>query len=148
MDPESEKNGVIRSERRFSASPRVIFAAFEEPDKLARWWGPAGFTNTFELCEFKPGGRWIFVMHGPDGRDYPNESVFREIEPYSKIVIDHVVLPRYSLTITLADDDGGTRLDWRQEFENTSFVKSMRSFLENANNENLNRLEAVLAGEG
>jgi uncharacterized protein YndB with AHSA1/START domain len=42
---------------------------------LSRWWGPAGFTNTFEVCEFKKGGRWSFVMHGPDGRNYPNESV-------------------------------------------------------------------------
>ncbi len=148
MDPKSEKNGVIHTERLFSASPRAIFAAFEQPDKLARWWGPAGFTNTFELCEFKPDGRWIFVMHGPDGRDYHNESVFREIDPERRIVIEHVVLPRYNLTITLTEHDGGTRLDWRQEFENAAFVTSMRSFLENANIENLDRLEAILASEG
>lgn len=139
------QDGVIDNERVLSASPRDIFEAFEQPEKLARWWGPAGFTNTFELCDFKPGGRWIYVMHGPDGKDYPNECVFREIEPYTRIVIDHVVLPYYILTITLAEKVGGTYLTWRQEFENTAFVASMRTFLTNANNENLDRLEAVLA---
>ncbi|HRI02165.1 MAG TPA: SRPBCC family protein [Pyrinomonadaceae bacterium] len=143
--PESQ-DGVIDNERVLSASPREIFEAFKQPEKLARWWGPAGFTNTFELCDFKPGGRWIYVMHGPDGKDYPNECVFREIEPYARIVIDHVVLPYYTLTITLAESGEGTRLTWRHEFENTAFVASMRDFLINANNENLDRLEAVLAG--
>jgi uncharacterized protein YndB with AHSA1/START domain len=45
----------------------------------AQWWGPEGFANTFAQFEFKPGGRWVFVMHGPNGANYPNESVFREI---------------------------------------------------------------------
>ena len=144
---ETDHDGVIRTERKLSASPREIFAAFEQTDKLARWWGPAGFTNTFELCEFKPGGRWIYVMHGPNGQDYPNECVFREIELDTKIVIEHVVLPFYTLTITLSESGEGTNLTWRQEFENTAFVASMRDFLTNANNENLDRLEAVLASK-
>ena len=46
--------------------------AFSDPVRLARWWGPAGFTNTFTICEFKPGGQWSFTMHGPDGTNYPN----------------------------------------------------------------------------
>ncbi len=142
--PESQ-DGVIYNERTLSAGPLEIFAAFEKSEKLARWWGPAGFKNTFELCEFKPRGRWVYVMHGPDGKDYPNECVFREIEPYTRIVIDHVVLPYYNLTITLVEKVGGTYLTWRQEFENAAFVASMRTFLTNANNENLDRLEAVLA---
>jgi uncharacterized protein YndB with AHSA1/START domain len=68
-----------------SAPPRDVFAAFEQPDRLARWWGPKDFTNTFERFEFTPGGRWVFAMHGPNGASYPNESVFREIEPDSRI---------------------------------------------------------------
>lgn len=138
------QDGVIDNERVLSASPRDIFEAFEQPEKLARWWGPAGFTNTFELCDFKPGGRWIYVMHGPDGKDYPNECVFREIEPDTRIVIDHVVLPYYTLTITLTESGEGTHLKWRQEFKNTAFVASLKDFLTNANNQNLDRLEGVL----
>ena len=66
--------------REISATPDEIFAAISTPDRLARWWGPAGFTNTFSLCEFKAGGRWAFVMHGPDGANYANENRFTEIE--------------------------------------------------------------------
>lgn len=142
----TEPDGVIYTERLISATPREIFAAFEQPENLAKLWGPSGFTNTFELCEFKPGGRWVYVMHGPDGRDYPNESVFREIELDSKIVIEHVVLPHYELTIKLSPEGDQTNITWHQVFENTAFVASMRAFLENANSENLDKLEAVLAG--
>ena len=58
--------------REIPATPEEIFAAFSDPVRLARWWGPAGFTNTFTICEFKPGGQWSFTMHGPDGTNYPN----------------------------------------------------------------------------
>ncbi len=135
------------NERMISADARNIFAAFEDADRLARWWGPAGFTNTFDLCEFRPGGRWVYVMHGPDGRDYPNECVFREIDTDKRIVIDHVVLPLYTLTITLEPRDGGTHLTWDQQFENREFADRMRDFLWNANEENLDKLETILAAE-
>ncbi|MBP6003854.1 MAG: SRPBCC domain-containing protein [Pyrinomonadaceae bacterium] len=138
-------DAAICIERTLSAGPREIFAAFEDPERLARWWGPAGFTNTFERCEFEPGGHWVYVMHGPDGRDYPNECVFREIEPETRIVIEHVVLPLYTLTITLENRGDKTHLTWRQEFENDVFATKMHDFLTTANNENLDRLEAVLA---
>jgi uncharacterized protein YndB with AHSA1/START domain len=90
----SNPDAVVSTERVLSANPREVFAAFEQPDRLARRWGPSGFTNTFERFEFKPGGRWVFVMHGPNGARYPNESGFREIEPDARIVIEHVVKPR------------------------------------------------------
>ena len=145
MNSSDPKDTAISNERMLPANPREIFEAFEQPEKLAKWWGPVGFTNTFEHCEFKPGGQWIYVMHGPDGRDYANECTFRDIEPNSKIVIDHISLPKYSLTINLAADGDKTHLTWVQQFENLDFASRMRDFLTNANGENLDRLEAVLA---
>ena len=56
-------------------------------------------------------------MHGPDGTNYPNESVFREIEPDTKIVIDHVSQERFTLTVTLTARGDKTHLAWAQEFE-------------------------------
>lgn len=47
---------AFKSSREIPATPDQIFAAFSDPVRLARWWGPAGFTNTFEVCEFHPGG--------------------------------------------------------------------------------------------
>lgn len=141
-------SAAVSTERVFSASPRKVFAAFEQPDRLARWWGPNGSTNTFEQFEFKPGGRWVFVMHGPNGASYPNESVFREIQPDTRIVIEHVVKPWYRLTVTLAARGDQTHLAWVQEFESPEVAARMRPLSETANEQNLDRLEALLASEG
>lgn len=146
--PANDPGAALRTERVLPASPREVFAAFEQPDRLARWWGPNGFTNTFERFEFWPGGRWVFAMHGPNGASYPNESVFREIRPDSRIVIEHVVKPWYRLTVTLAARDGRTHLAWVQEFESPEVAARMRPLSESANEQNLDRLEALLASEG
>lgn len=145
MTNTASKNGAIVTERVLRAEPTAVFAAFERPERLAKWWGPAGFTNTIDAFAFEPGGRWKYVMHGPDGRDYANESTFREIEPYERIVIDHISLPKYDLTIKIAADGGRTHLTWVQEFENNEFALRMKDFLSNANEENLDRLEKLLA---
>jgi len=147
MSEANESSAALRTERLLSADPRTIFAAFEQPDRLARWWGPSGFTNTFERFEFEPGGRWVFVMHGPNGADYPNESVFREIQPETRIVIEHVVEPWFTLTVTLAPRNGQTHLTWVQEFESPETADQLRHICEPANEQNLDRLQALLASE-
>jgi uncharacterized protein YndB with AHSA1/START domain len=137
-------DAVLSTERTFSATPREVFAAFENPDVLAQWWGPAGFTNTFERFEFRPEGRWVFTMHGPTGGNYANETVFHVVEPDARIELEHVVKPWYRLTITLTPVSDGTRLRWAQEFESKEFAEKMRPLSETANEQNLDRLEAVL----
>lgn len=148
MSQPHDPNAAVRTERVLAASPRRVFAAFEQPDQLSRWWGPEGFTNIFERFEFEPGGHWVFVMHAPGGGNFPNENVFREIHPDSRLVIEHVVKPWYRLTVTLADHDGRTHLVWVQEFESPEAAARMRSLAEPANEQNLDRLQALLAGEG
>lgn len=147
VPPATNPDAAVSTERVLSASPQTVFAAFEQPDRLARWWGPDGFTNTFERFEFTPGGRWVFVMHGPNGASYPNESVFREILPDRRIIIEHVVKPWYRLTVTLTPRDGGTHLAWVQEFESPDMAARMRRLSESANEQNLDRLESLLASE-
>ncbi len=140
-------NAALSTERLFSAIPRQIFAAFERPELLAQWWGPDGFTNTFEQFEFNLGGRWVFVMHGPDGSNYPNECVFREIQSDARIVIEHVVAPWFTLTVTLTARGDQTLLAWVQEFESPEVADKVRAICEPANEQNLDRLEALLANE-
>ena len=140
-------DAALRTERLFSVAPREVFAAFEQPDRLAKWWGPRGFTNTFERFEFRPGGRWVFMMHGPNGTDYPNESVFREIQPDRKIVLEHVVKPWFTLTVTLSARGDGAHLTWVQEFESPDAAASLRALVDPANEQNLDRLQALLAGD-
>lgn len=131
--------------REIPAPPEQVFAAFSDPQRLARWWGPAGFTNTFHVCEFRPGGRWELVMHGPDRGDYPNESVFAEIEPPSRIVIEHVSAPKYRLTITLAPSAGGTTVTWAQTFESAEVASRIEQIVVPANEQNLDRLSAEVS---
>lgn len=145
--PNSESrqpSAVVSTERTFPVSPARVFAAFEDPLRLAKWWGPNGFTNTFEVFDFVPDGRWDFVMHAPNGADYANESFFREIVRDSRIVIEHVVKPWFRLTVTLSALEGGTRLEWEQEFESPEVGAAMRVLSETANEQVLDRLQALL----
>ncbi len=133
---------TFRTSRDIPASPDQVFAAFSDPQRLARWWGPAGFTNTFNVCEFKSGGRWSFVMHGPDGGNYPNESVFEEVESPRKVVVQHASKPKYRLTITLAPSAGRTTVSWAQAFESAEVASRIEHIVVPANEQNLDRLSA------
>jgi hypothetical protein len=137
----------IVSSRVLDAPPDKVFEAFRNPDLLARWWGPKGFSNTFETFEFQPGGTWAFVMHGPDGTDYPNKSVFVEIAELERVVFDHVVPPlfRMSIIIEQTGQANKTRFGFRMLFESADVCGSLKEICIPANEENFDRLEAVLA---
>jgi uncharacterized protein YndB with AHSA1/START domain len=140
---ETEKSmNTFSTSREIPATAEQVFAAVSNPERLSRWWGPAGFTNTFSVCEFKSGGRWSFIMHGPDGRNYPNESVFTEIESPGKIVIQHLSEPKFRLTILLGSSVGGTVVSWSQVFESSEVASSIEHIVVPANEQNLDRLSA------
>jgi uncharacterized protein YndB with AHSA1/START domain len=135
---------AFMSRRVLPHSPPRVFDAFANPERLARWWGPDGFTNTFELFEFTQGGHWKYVMHGPNGAQFQNESVFLELDAPSIVVIHHVSKPRYVLRVTFAPRAGGTEIEWTQQFEDPAVAERIRHIVEPANEQNLNRLEAEL----
>lgn len=139
-----DQDSTLRTSRTLPYSPGAIFAAFSSPDLLAEWWGPDGFTNTFEVFEFKVGGRWKFVMHSADGKNYPNESEFAFIEPEAKVVINHVVSPHYTLTVTLEPVADGTLVKWEQTFKDRRTAQGLRHIVEPANEQNLDRLTRAL----
>ena len=129
--------------RVMNAPPSLVFEAWTKPEHLAQWWGPKGFTNTFHEFDLRPGGIWEFVMHGPNGVDYPNKNEFVEIGP-ERIVLRHVCEPHYQLTATIEDLGGTTRLTWRQLFEDAAVFNAIKKISTPANEENLDRLEAQL----
>ena len=86
-------------------------------------------------------------MHGPNGANYANESVFREIQPETRIVIEHVVKPWYRLTVTLTVRGDQTHLAWNQEFESPEVAAKMRPLCKTANEQNLDRLQSLLASQ-
>ena len=63
-----------------------VWAAWTDPEKIARWWGPAGFHSTVEELDVREGGRFKVVMHGPDGTDYPNVYVFDRVDEHRQLV--------------------------------------------------------------
>ncbi|HET8871177.1 MAG TPA: methyltransferase domain-containing protein [Aquabacterium sp.] len=135
---------TFETSRQFGSDPSTVFAAIQDPARLAKWWGPEGFRNEFEVFDFKPGGTWRFKMIGPDGTVYPNESVFSAIEPNRKVVIQHVVQPHFELTITLQATALGTTVHWSQAFGDDAVAQSIRHIVEPANEQNLDRLHAEL----
>ena len=128
--------------RAIPATPVQVFAAISNPERLARWWGPNGFTNTFSDFDFKSGGKWSLVMHGPDGANYPNDNVFGEIIPNQKVVVEHPMQPVFRLTIELAPSSTGTLVTWAQTFESDEVARQIEHIVVPANDENLQRLKA------
>jgi uncharacterized protein YndB with AHSA1/START domain len=118
---------TFSTSREISATVEDVFAAISNPERLSRWWGPAGFTNTFSLCEFKNGGRWSLVMHGPNGANYPNENAFAEIEAPRRVVVQHV---------------SGTAVNWSQVFESSEVARRIEHIVVPANEQNLDRLSS------
>jgi uncharacterized protein YndB with AHSA1/START domain len=106
--------------RVFDAPRTLVFKAWTDREHLAHWWGPDGFTITTHEMEFKPGGVWRFVMHGPDGRDYQNEQVYVEIVEPERLVYRHVSEPQFQMTVTFAEDGGKTTLTARMVFESAA----------------------------
>ena len=108
---------------RVFASPReLVWTAWTAPEHLARWWGPFGFSTTTQAFEFRPGGAWRFVLHGPDGRDYHNRITFEQIVQPERIRYRHdggddVEPVQFCTTVTFEDLGGaGTRLTLRAKF--------------------------------
>lgn len=133
----AEKNSVdisdpvsIKGTREFDAPVALVFSAFTDPKHLSQWWGPDGFTTTTSSFEFKPGGVWRLVMHGPGGRDYESRIVFDEIVANERIAYHHGAgdgePPRFRSSIRFEDLGGGrTRLIWHHVFP----TAEMREFV-------------------
>lgn len=124
------------------ASPSQVYAALSDPSRVARWWGPEGFTNTIHHFDFVAGGQWLLTMHGPDGKNYPNESRFVEIETDRRFVIEHLSGHHFFLTLALEPSGAGTRVHWQQTFDSVAHYASIAAFVANANQQNLERLAA------
>jgi uncharacterized protein YndB with AHSA1/START domain len=119
-----------------------------DPARVARWWGPSGFTNTIHEYDFRSGGKWLLTMHGPDGKDYPNESRFTRIVANQLFEIEHFSGHHFLLTIELLPLNGGTDVKWLQTFDTAEHYQQIASFVASANEQNLDRLAAeVQRGE-
>ena len=146
MQVDAIKNRQIITVRLFKASIEKVFSAWANEEQLKLWWGPKGFSNSFHEFDFRPGGRWKFVMHGPNGGNYENESFFVEINEPKRIVLQHISRPHFQLTVDFEDLGNTTRLVFQQLFETVEEYNKVKGFAADANEENMDRLETVLQG--
>jgi len=75
--------------RELDAPRELAWQAMTNPKHVVQWWGPRGFTTTIRAMDLRPGGVWTYVMHGPDGTDYKNRSVFHEVVYPERLVFAH-----------------------------------------------------------
>src|SRR4026208_358920 len=106
--------------RVISAPRELVFETFTEVRHLSQWWGPEGFTTTTRAFEFRVGGEWDFVMHGPDGTDYQEWISYTEITPPERIALLHGESRddpnAFESVLTFAPDGAATRIEMRTVF--------------------------------
>jgi uncharacterized protein YndB with AHSA1/START domain len=112
--------------RRFHAPIDLVWAAWTSPARLEAWWGPTGFTTSTSEFDLVSGGRWVYVMHGPDGVDYPNVMTFSEIVPGRRLAYAHSggrtgdPTVSFEATVVFERDEVGTRLTFRFSFASSA----------------------------
>ena len=107
--------------RTYDAPRELVFEAWIDPVHVAEWWGPAGFTTTSLEMDPRPGGTWRFIMHGPDGVDYPNRIDYLEITKPERLVYTHgsdeePPQIQFEATLDFAERGGQTELSLRMLF--------------------------------
>lgn len=120
--PSDTSDREIVISRIFDAPRELVFDAFADARHAGAWYGPDGFTTTTERQELRPGGEWIFTMHGPDGTDFPNWIRYREVVRPERLVYEHGgrtpdAPVHFHVTVTFTDlGHGQTILTMRSVF--------------------------------
>jgi uncharacterized protein YndB with AHSA1/START domain len=115
--------------RLLNAPVELVWEVWTNPGHIKNWWGPNGFTSTITKMEVEPGGEWNLVMHGPDGTDYKNKSIFREIIKHKKIVYEHISAPKFLATINFENRGSTTFINWHMLFETREqFIQVVKTF--------------------
>jgi uncharacterized protein YndB with AHSA1/START domain len=106
----------IVATRVFDAPRELVYRMWTDPEHVAQWWGPSGFTNTIHEMDVRPGGVWRFIMHSPDGTDYQNKAVYVEVVAPERLVYDHVSGPVFRATVTFTEKGEKTEVTMRMLF--------------------------------
>lgn len=80
-------------ERVIDASPEKVFRAYTDPAILSQWFAPKPWSITDAVVEPRPGGRFNFVMHGPDGERFPNAGIFLEVVENRRLISTDALTP-------------------------------------------------------
>jgi len=124
----------------------LAFKSWTDPNHLKNWWGPKGFTNTFNEFDLRPGGRWSFIMHGPDKGNYPNEVEFIKIDKPNLIYWKRYSKPLFRILVTFEEISvDETKIVFKMIFDSAEECNKLKPFVVDKNEENFDRLEEELA---
>jgi uncharacterized protein YndB with AHSA1/START domain len=139
--PDSE----IVSYRIVNAPRELVYRAWTEPDHLKKWWGPAGFTNNFNEFDFRVGGKWSFIMHGPDKGNYTNECEFIKIEKPSVIAWKRHSKPLFQILAAFEEvSSEKTKIIFKMLFNSAEECSKLKPYVVDKNEEKFDRLENEL----
>jgi uncharacterized protein YndB with AHSA1/START domain len=146
-DVSEEARSLILS-RLVSAPRSLVWRVMTDPTQLTHWWGPNGFSSTIHEYDFRVGGSWRMTMHGPDGTDYPNHSVFRKIVPQEFFSYQHGSSKNHPngflASITLSDEAGKTRVKLHMVIDSLEELERIRPYAVPGGEQTLARLDAHL----
>ncbi|MDP2036368.1 MAG: SRPBCC family protein [Ignavibacteria bacterium] len=147
MNATNTADREIKIFRLLNAPIELVWKVWTDPNHIVNWWGPRGFTNTMTKMEVEPGGEWNLIMHGPDGIDYKNKSIFKEVIKHKKIVYEHQSSPKFVATIEFESAGGKTNLSWHMLFESKEqFIQVVKTFkADEGLKQNVAKLEEYLA---
>lgn len=139
-------NRGLRNTRMLNAPIDLVWEVWTNPEHTANWWGPNGFTNTIHKMDFQEGGEWKLTMHGPDGKNYPNRSIFKEIIPFKKIVFEHFN-PHFIAKVLFESKGKETQINWTMLFDTEEMaeiiIKAHKA--DEGQKQNMERLEKYLS---
>ncbi|MEN2399914.1 SRPBCC family protein [Flavobacterium sp. MC2016-06] len=140
--PESE----IVTTRILNFPKELVFSAWSNPDHLKNWWGPKGFTNTFNEFDFREGGKWSFIMHGPDKGNYANECEFIKIDQPNLIAWKRYSKPLFQILATFEEiSENQTKVVFKMLFSTIEECNKLKPFVVDKNEENFDKLEVELS---
>ncbi len=132
-----EAANELRITRVYDAPVSLVWDAWTKDEHVRQWWGPRGFSLTTHSKDLRPGGTWVYTMHGPDGKDWPNFTRYHVVEPHAKLVYDHSASdadakPMFRVTATFTDLGGKTELDMRMVLATAEEAAQTRAFVKAA----------------
>ncbi len=133
----TEQAHEIRITRIYEAPVALVWDAWTDLKQVAQWWGPRGFSITTTSKDLRPGGTWEYVMHGPDGKDWPNFTRYHEVVPQKRLVYDHGASsaddkPMFRVTVEFHDLGVATELDMRMRFSTEAELEQGRAIIKAA----------------
>jgi uncharacterized protein YndB with AHSA1/START domain len=127
----------IRITRIYDAPVQLVWDAWTDASQVGQWWGPRGFKITTHSRDLRPGGTWVYTMHGPDGKDWPNFTRYHVVEPCARLEYDHGATsedakPMFRVTALFRDLGGRTELEMTMTLATAEEAQQTRAFVKAA----------------